>query len=197
MAKKLSNLIEKDIYIFFIFSLSIGFLTLFIYYVFVKPSIQWIKQNFIVVSAIIILIILAIIMGIYFQIKRKKKYLSKLENQVYEEIKRFKPSKNYENEIGYHAELQGWLKRIFPQSKIEMQISSARPDIVIDNIAIEVKGPTDAHALDTLTSKCLRYSIHYESMIIVLFNPTVSEKYYDDITDGIKVHFPNVRVIVK
>ena len=152
----------------------------------------------------IVILVFAILLRIYINKKRKlrekirrKEYLSFLHNRVYEEIKRFEPSKNYENEIGYHAELQGWLKRIFPQSKIEMQIGSARPDIVIDNIAIEVKGPTDARALDTLANKCLRYSVHYESMIIVLFNPTVSKKYYDDITDGIKKHFPNVRVIVK
>lgn len=120
-----------------------------------------------------------------------------LFNQVVESIKKFQPSRKYGNEFGYHTELQGWLKSHFQNARVELQTGASRPDIVIDNIAIEVKGPTDNQALNTLTTKCLKYSHYYTHLIIVLFEPIFSESNYSEIVEGIKRHFPNVEVIRK
>ncbi|MEM0230628.1 MAG: hypothetical protein QXW07_01275 [Candidatus Woesearchaeota archaeon] len=118
-------------------------------------------------------------------------------NQVVEAIKKFQPSRRYENEFGYHIELQGWLKSYFQNAKVELQTGASRPDIVIGDIAIEVKGPTDNQALDTLTTKCLKYSNYYNHLIIVLFQPIFSESNYVEIVSGIRKYFPHVEVIRK
>lgn len=120
-----------------------------------------------------------------------------LFNQVVESIKNFQPSRKYKNEFGYHIELQGWLKSHFQNARVELQTGASRPDIIVDNIAIEVKGPTDNHALNTLTTKCLKYSHYYTHLIIVLFEPIFSESNYNEIVRGIKNYFPNVEIIRK
>ena len=120
-----------------------------------------------------------------------------LFSKVIDTIKEFEPSRKYGNEESYHAELHGWIKKSFPQAKIEYQKGASRPDIVIDDVAIEVKGPTDSQALDTLTTKCLKYSHYYKNLIIVLFEPKFSERNYYEIVSGIKKYFPNVKVIRK
>ncbi len=118
-------------------------------------------------------------------------------NRIIEQIERFEPSRRYGNEFGYHTELQGWLKSKFQDAKVELQTGASRPDIVINDIAIEVKGPTDNQALNTLTTKCLKYSHYYKHLIIVLFEPIFSESNYDEIIAGIEKYFPNVKVIRK
>lgn len=129
---------------------------------------------------------------------KEAKIKESLFNQVVESIKNFEPSRKYSNEFGYHTELQGWLKSHFQNSRVELKTGASRPDIVINNdIAIEVKGPTDNQALNTLTTKCLKYSIYYTHLIIVLFEPLFSESNYSEIVEGIKQHFPNVKVIRK
>jgi len=80
---------------------------------------------------------------------------------------------------------------------MEIQTGASRPDIVIDEIAIEVKGPTDNQALNTLTTKCLKYSQYYKHLIIVLFEPQFSESNYWEIVNGIKTYSPHVEVIRK
>lgn len=120
-----------------------------------------------------------------------------LLSQIIDKINTFTPSRKYKNEFGYHTELQGWLKSHFPNSKVEFQTGSSRPDIIIDNVAIEVKGPTNNQALNTLTTKCLKYSNHYANIIIVLFEPSFSERNYHEILIGIKKSFPHVEVIRK
>lgn len=120
-----------------------------------------------------------------------------LFHRIIESVKKFEPSKKYGHEFGYHTELQGWLKSNFPSAKVELQTGASRPDIVIDNIAIEVKGPTDNRALDTLATKCLKYSHYYPHLVIVLFEPIFSESNYSEIVKGIKKYFPSVEVIKK
>ncbi|MGC8621982.1 MAG: hypothetical protein ACP5U0_08725 [Caldisphaera sp.] len=112
-------------------------------------------------------------------------------------IKQFSPSKRWTYEEGYQAELQGYLKREFTNSAVEVQTGASRPDIVIDNIAIEIKGPTDNSALLTLGSKCIKYLQHYKKLIIVLFDPIYSEAEYNETIEGIKRTFKDVEVIVK
>jgi hypothetical protein len=121
--------------------------------------------------------------------------------QVVREIKLFQPSGNYNNESPYHMELLGYLKAKFPNKKVESEKyrGSSRPDITIDGIAIEVKGPTGERELQTIADKCLRYCpSHPKGMIIVLFriSPNI-QFYYDDwLKDMNKLH-PDVKIIPK
>ena len=116
---------------------------------------------------------------------------------VVECINKFTPSRKYRNEFGYHTELQGWLKAHFPSAKVEIQTGASRPDIIIDDIAIEVKGPTDTQALNTLTTKCLKYSKYYKNIICVLFEPNYTNRNFQEIQEGIDRSFPNVSIIEK
>lgn len=70
--------------------------------------------------------------------------------KVTESIRTFEPSRVYKNEFGYHTELQGWLKHEFTSASFEKRTGASRPDIAIDDIAIEIKGPTGNRELGTL-----------------------------------------------
>jgi hypothetical protein len=118
--------------------------------------------------------------------------------KVIQAIEEFKPTKQWGNENNYHIELLGWLRRESPDIVgYEVQSGGSRPDLVIKNIAIEIKGPTDTQALNTLTTKILKYSLHYEHVIIVLFETNFSESNYQEIIEGFAKHFPHVKVIRK
>ncbi|MEM7821437.1 MAG: FeoB-associated Cys-rich membrane protein [Candidatus Aenigmatarchaeota archaeon] len=118
--------------------------------------------------------------------------------RVVKEIEEFTPAKEeLRHEYNYQLNLHGWLKRTFPSAVIEKQKGSSRPDIVVDTIAIEIKGPTGRAELETIASKAMRYSHYYEGLIVVLFELKVSPQYYQEWLEGLKRHFPNVRVIVK
>jgi len=120
-----------------------------------------------------------------------------LITKIVDTINCFKPIKIWENEDGYHKELLGYLRHDYPDIKYEYQKGSSRPDLVIKNIAIELKGPTDNAALDTLTTKCLKYSKYYDHLIIVLFEPRFSEGHFKEIKEGINQYFPHVIIIRK
>jgi uncharacterized membrane protein (DUF485 family) len=99
--------------------------------------------------------------------------------RIVEEIKEFTPAREeLKHEYNYQLNLHGWLKRSFPQAVIEKQTGASRPDIVIDDIAIEIKGPTGRRELDTIASKVLRYSNYYHGLIIVLFELNINTQYY-------------------
>ena len=120
-----------------------------------------------------------------------------LLNDVKLAIEEFRPSQRYDSELGYHAELVGYLKTRFPNLKMEEQIGSSRPDITIQDIAIEVKGPTGNKALDSLTTKCLKYLQHYPHLIVVLFEPFFNEGHYSEIERGLEIKFPNLIIVRK
>jgi|GEM_PF-3363090 len=120
-----------------------------------------------------------------------------LINRIVNGIEKFKPTRKWEYEEGYHKELLGYLGHDFPDIKYEFQKGSSRPDLVIQNIAIEIKGPTDNAALDTLTTKCLKYSKYYDHLIMVLFEPQFSERHFKEIEEGITQYFPHVKIIRK
>jgi hypothetical protein len=147
----------------------------------------------------IIIVIPLVIVFLIKKISRKCQLigLPKKERNIIEFIEKFKPSKNWGSEEGYQGELQGFLKHEFPNSKVEVQTGSSRPDIIIDKIAIEIKGPTDDNAINSLPAKCIKYSKHYDKLIIVLFRPNYSERNYKDIMEGIKNMFPDVHIIIK
>lgn len=124
----------------------------------------------------------------------KESLLFKVTNSIEE----FEPTKDWGNENNYHIELLGWLKREFPDIvEYEVQSGASRPDLVIKEIAIEIKGPTDSQALNTLASKLLRYEQYYTNTIIVLFECNFSEQLFKEIQNGIDRHFQNVKIIRK
>ena len=121
-----------------------------------------------------------------------------LMNKLVKEIKEFEPPREKLGlEYNYQLALHGWLKRSFPSAKIERQKGSARPDIIIQNIAIELKGPTTSGGLDTIASKAMRYRQHYDAFIVVLFETKVSHKYYEDWLKGMKEQYPKAVIIKK
>ena len=121
----------------------------------------------------------------------------KLINQIIGEIENFKQSRNHRNEFPYQLELMGCLKSKFPNADIEQQKGSSRPDIVVGDIAIEVKGPTRTTDLGTIADECMRYCQHFEELIIVLFEVDVYERRYREWERGMKNTFPNVKIIKK
>lgn len=118
-------------------------------------------------------------------------------NQVINEISNFKPARTYQNEYPYQLELLGYLKSKFPNADIEQQRGSSRPDIVVGDVAIEIKGPTRTEELKTIADKCMRYYQHFGELIIVLFEVQVYEPRYLEWEKGLKNTFPNVRIIRK
>jgi uncharacterized membrane protein YhaH (DUF805 family) len=109
-------------------------------------------------------------------------------------IRRFKPRKKYRYEIDYQNELYHWLSLEFPV-QYEKQEGSSRPDLVIKNIAIEIKGPTRNRDLDTLSTKFVKYPLHYPHLIIVLFDCDFSEGHYNEIYTGMRRIDPDIVII--
>lgn len=121
-----------------------------------------------------------------------------LFNRVVKEIEEFRPAREeLRNEYAYHLSLFSWLKKTFPETEYEKQKGHSRPDIVVGNIAIEVKGPTDNQALITIADKCMRYSKYFQSLIVVLFEVHVNHERYEEWLSSLKSQFPNVEVIRK
>lgn len=116
-----------------------------------------------------------------------------------DDITQFKPLlNNYQNELPYQIDLARFLMQSFPSTKVELQRGSARPDIIVDNIAVEIKGPTNQRELRTIADKCLRYPQYFEhGLIIVLFDVKVTSRYYDDWKKGLINKFPNISIIRK
>jgi hypothetical protein len=114
-------------------------------------------------------------------------------------IREFTPPRRYYNkEIFYQDTLASWLKSKFPSTKIEKSKGSTRPDIVVNGVAIEIKGPTYEKDLMTIADKCLRYNQYFPNgMICVLFNVHVSQYRYDDWLKGMNQNYPDVVVIRK
>jgi hypothetical protein len=117
--------------------------------------------------------------------------------QIIEAIGRFRPSRAYRDESFYQVELAGFLKHQFPDTAIEVQAGSARPDIVIGDTAIEIKGPTTYRDLATIFDKCVRYTRGWNHLIVALFMVEVSEGQYAEWERSLKKHFPDVILIKK
>jgi hypothetical protein len=118
-------------------------------------------------------------------------------NKAIKAIKEFEPARKYKNEFPYQTDLRGWLKSQFPNTEIEIQKGSERPDIVIGDIAIEIKGPTDSSALKSIADKAVRYLQHYKYFIVVLFEVEVNESHYEIWLKGMNKSFPEVTIIRK
>ena len=120
--------------------------------------------------------------------------IPKLEKIILE----FEPSRKYDTELPYQIELAGYLQSYYQDTKIEERRGSTRPDIVVEGVAIEVKGPTRDHDLVSLTDKCGRYKQYFPpNLIIVLFDIRVNQCRLRDTIKSIKNIFPEVVVIKK
>ena len=123
---------------------------------------------------------------------------SELFNEVVEEIKAFKTKVVAQHEQPYQFLLFGWLQQKFPDLKIEEQRGSSRPDIIIKDIAIEVKGPTEHKDLQTIADKLIRYNQHFKGgTIAVLFNVKVNERMYSEWRKGLEALHPDVVIFRK
>lgn len=60
-----------------------------------------------------------------------------------------------------------------------------------------MKGPTDSKQLKTIADKILRYSQHYENIVVVLFEIKINSGHFEEWRDGIEEHFKNVTIIEK
>jgi hypothetical protein len=121
-----------------------------------------------------------------------------LFNRVIKEIEDFRPAREQlRNEYAYHLSLFSWLNKTFPETEYEKQKGHSRPDIVVGDIAIEIKGPTDTQALSTIADKCMRYAKHFQSLIVVLFEVHVNPERYEEWLEGLRRTFPSVEVIRK
>jgi hypothetical protein len=82
--------------------------------------------------------------------------------------------------------------------RVEHQKDSSRPDIVIGDVAIEIKGPNNENGLRSIADKCLRYPLYFEKgLIIVLFDVKVTSRYIDDWRLGLQNKFPHVIIRYK
>ena len=70
--------------------------------------------------------------------------------------------------------------------------SGIKPDIVIDDIAIEVKGPTGANELHDLIQKCALWSNDFRKIIFVLFAPNYRQETLEQTKSIIKKRFPEI-----
>lgn len=111
----------------------------------------------------------------------------------------FNPKKDYELEADYHNELFHWLKHKDPQTISKQQRGSAIPDIVIGDVAIEVKGPTENRDLGTIPDKSWRYlgeDDPYSFLFIVLFKPRFTDDHFHVILRQLKYQYPSRSAVI-
>jgi hypothetical protein len=120
-----------------------------------------------------------------------------LMDNVVKEIELYRHPRKQNSEYPYQIGLHGWLSRTFPATAIESIRGSARPDIIIGNIAIEIKGPTHAKDLQTIADKISRYLNNFDKLIIVLFDIQVNPTYLNDYLTGRKLYKDEVNDRIK
>jgi len=127
-----------------------------------------------------------------------KKFSSEIEDLI-KDIKDFKPIQKYNLERDYQIDLTRYLKGRFLNKNIGMEIQRKgnRPDIIVGDTAIEIKGPTRHNDLKTLAHKCLMYSKYFTKLVVVLFDVQMKEEKYKSIINEINKIFPEVIVIRK
>lgn len=112
-------------------------------------------------------------------------------------IEGFSPSTLYSDPSGYRTEIGAYLRDGLSGHSVEVQDHWSKPPIVIDTIAVEVIGPADDAALQTLSANCLQYARSYRSLIVVLFDQRFSSDHYEDMIAKLEGIFQNVTVILK
>lgn len=112
-------------------------------------------------------------------------------------IQEFQPTKKYQRERDFQVELTGFLQARFGKVELEVTRGRSRPDIVVSKvIAIEIKGPTTNHELQTIADKVVRYRQHFESFVAVLFD-VQDLVHFAEWKAGIERQFPGAVIIRK
>jgi len=110
-----------------------------------------------------------------------KKVGESLESKVVQAIKEFEPNRKLRDEKAYENSLYSLLKIRFPEIEVKVQKCSSIPNIVINNIAIEIKGPIQhTDKLDFVSSKLMRYPQDFEKIIVVLFDLNINDHCYEN-----------------
>ena len=123
---------------------------------------------------------------------------NELLQELINTIGEYRPIKPFKNELLYHTNLYTYLcEKITGEIGFEEQRGSSRPDIVVGDIAIEIKGPTDRHGLMTIADKINRYSQYFDHVIVVLFEVEVYDRYYHEWHEGIVNQYQNQVTIIR
>lgn len=127
-----------------------------------------------------------------------KHYDDKLVQELVKVIEEFHPIKQFKNEELYHTNLYTYLCEKIPGTiGFEEQRGRSRPDIIVGDIAIEVKGPTNNQGLITIADKINRYSQHFDYILVVLFEIEVYEKFYQEWYESIMSHYEDQVTIIR
>ena len=114
-------------------------------------------------------------------------------------IDEFRPARKYDYEFPYQIELTGFLKaKLGGSITIEETRGRSRPDIVIDRtIAIEIKGPTSNHQLDTIADKAVRYGRHFEGGLVCVLFDVLDPVRFREWEAGMRDRFPDILIFPK
>lgn len=150
-----------------------------------QPVLAWISENKgILIASLIAVLAVAVALFVWWYTERLKKRNEAFYGLV-DTIKSFAYQPTFRDERPYQSMLYGFLKGRGLSVEYEVQSGASRPDLVVAGIAIEVKGPTDSMALQTLSHKIMKYSNHYKFLIIVLFDCICSKYTLDETMLGI------------
>jgi len=105
----------------------------------------------------------------------KKEHIPDFLNKLEEKIKEFKPLRKYQKEELYQTGLVSFLQNNYPDVKIEETRHYSRPDIIIEDIAIEIKWPTNMSSMKTLPDKINSYLPKWNYLFIVLFDIKITD----------------------
>ena len=142
------------------------------------------------------IIIIACVIGlvIFLLIRLIKPPTPNLFEQVCKAIEKYKLPIHTSNERAIQLALYEYLIKVFPSIKMEQQTPDGdRLDLVIKNIAIEIKAPTINKSLEDLLPKCMKYGKFYNNIIFVLFAREYNESKLDQVKEEIRKKYPEIR----
>lgn len=192
-SKKITKQEEKFLALFVV----ILFFGIYSFYIsIIKPHLTEIVL-FLKIFIPIFIIVVGLI--IYFLYKKKKqKEQDRVDNmpslilEIEEKIRKFSPLRYYNDEKMYQIELAWFLKNHYPDLDIEQAKDYSRPDIVMDDIAIEIKWPTTMSWLKSIPDKINSYLPKWEYLFLVLFNINI----VDDKDENIRIYKEKKKQII-
>ncbi len=159
-------------------SISITVFVFFIYYVYIKPHYNKMRMYFyIFIISLVILFLIYFIYKLYKKRKIKRGYPDFILN-LHNKLSEFTPIRLHKEEKLYQMELAWYLKNNYPNVKIEESRDYSRPDVIIDDIAIEIKWPTTMSWLKTIPDKINAYLPKWDYLFIILFNVQLDNNIY-------------------
>lgn len=151
----------------------------------VQPVLAWVSENKgILLASLFAVVVVTVALFIWWWRERCKKQ-EEAFYRVVDTIKALKYYPTFREERPYHSMVYGYLIGKGFDVKWEVGTGGSRPDLVVDGVAIEIKGPTDAMALQTLSHKVMKYSNHYHFLVVVLFDCICSKYTLDETLVGL------------